>query len=434
MPQLLFLILLVFAAGLFTRNILKIRSNILLGQATNRSDHPAKRWKMMLKVALGQSKMGKRPVAAFLHLLVYTGFVIINIEFLEIIIDGIFGTHRIFAVQLGSLYNLLIGTFEVLALLVLLSCVVFLIRRNIIRLKRFSGLEMTSWPKSDANYILIAEILLMAAFLIMNAADHQLQLAGNTHYLKAGSFPVSNLISPMLRLSTQNLVVLERCCWSFHITGILAFLNYLPYSKHLHILLAFPNTYYSNLKPQGEFTNMASVTQEVKAMLDPAFVPEQTQTVTRFGAKDATDFTWKNLLDAYTCTECGRCTSVCPANNTGKLLSPRKIMMDTRDRITEIGRNKNKGDASFTNEKSLLDNYISREEIWACTTCNACVEACPVNINPLDIITQLRQFIVMEETKAPASLNNMFSNVENNSAPWKYSNADRLNWAKEFEI
>ncbi len=431
MAQILFLILLLFAAALFTHNVSKIRRNILLGKPADYSDQTAKRWKTMIKVALGQSKMGKRPIAAFLHLLVYAGFVIINIEVLEIAIDGVFGTHRIFAAPFGSMYNLLIGTFEILALLVLLSCIVFLIRRNILKLKRFSGMEMTSWPKSDANYILIAEILLMSAFLLMNAADHQLQLAGNTHYIKAGAFPVSSWFAPMLPLSTQNLILLERGCWWFHILGILAFLNYLPYSKHLHIVLAFPNTYYSRFNPQGEFENMASVNQEVKAMLDPTFVPQTTETTTRFGAKDATDLTWKNLLDAYTCTECGRCTLVCPANLTGKLLSPRKIMMDTRDRITAIGKNLDDKNASFTDEKTLLDGYISREEIWACTTCNACVEACPVNINPLEIITALRQYAVMEEAKAPASLNNMFSNVENNSAPWKYSNADRLNWAHE---
>jgi len=429
MAQIIFILLAAAAIVLFTRNVLKVRRNILLGQALDRSDQPAKRWKTMLKVALGQSKMGKRPVAALLHLLVYAGFIIINIEVLEIAIDGIFGTHRIFA-GLGSLYNFLIGSFEILALLVLLSCIIFLVRRNIIKLKRFSGTEMTFWPKNDANYILIVEILLMTAFLMMNAADHQLQLQNNPHYIRAGAFPVSNLFGSMLLLSTQNLIVLERFCWWFHITGIFAFLNYLPYSKHFHILLAFPNTYFSNLNPQGKLNNMASVTPEVKAMLDPSFTPPATE-ISRFGAKDATDLSWKNLMDAYTCTECGRCTAVCPANITGKLLSPRKIMMDTRDRITEIGRNLDKHDASFTDEKSLLDTYISQEEIWACTSCNACVEACPVNINPLEIITELRRFAVMEESKAPQSLNNMFSNLENNGAPWKYAAADRLNWLEE---
>jgi heterodisulfide reductase subunit C len=429
--QLLFTLILVFAIFLFSKNAGKIRRNILLGRDTDRSDNPALRWKTMAKIALGQTKMVKRPVAAILHFFIYVGFIIINIEVLEIMIDGVFGSHRIFSQPLGSLYGLLIGSFEVLALLVLVACISFLCRRNIIRLKRFSGVEMTTWPKSDANYILIIEILLMTAFLTMNAADHKLQLLGFGHYIHAGSFPVSNFLAPLLPDGAGSLEMIERGCWWFHIIGILAFLNYLPYSKHFHIILAFPNTYYSNLNAKGKFTNMASVTNEVKAMLDPSFVPENTGEPGRFGAKDATDLTWKNLMEAYTCTECGRCTSVCPANLTGKLLSPRKIMMDTRDRITEVGNNIDKNGKDFKDDRSLLDTYISREEIWACTTCNACVEACPVNINPLEIITELRQYIVMEESQAPASLNNMFGNVENNGAPWKYSNADRLNWAKE---
>jgi len=286
---------------------------------------------------------------------------------------------------------------------------------------------MTEWPRSDANYILIIEILLMTAFLTMNAADHKLQLLSYAHYIKAGSFPVSTFLSPLLPDNAASLEMIERGCWWFHIIGILAFMNYLPYSKHFHILLAFPNTYYSNLNPKGKFTNMASVTNEVKAMLDPSFVPEPAE-VSRFGAKDVTDLTWKNLMEAYTCTECGRCTSVCPANQTGKLLSPRKIMMDTRDRITEMGKGIDKNGKDFKDDKSLLDNYITREELWACTTCNACTDACPVNINPLEIITEMRRYIVMEESQAPASLNNMFGNVENNGAPWKYSAADRFNW------
>jgi heterodisulfide reductase subunit C len=289
---------------------------------------------------------------------------------------------------------------------------------------------MTAWPKSDANYILITEILLMTAFLTMNAADYKLQLLHFSHYVKAGSFPIGSLIAPLLPDSAQALAIIERVCWWFHIVGILLFLNYLPYSKHFHILLAFPNTYYSNLNTKGNFTNMASVTNEVKAMLDPTFVPENLE-VSRFGAKDATDLTWKNLMDAYTCTECGRCTSVCPANITGKLLSPRKIMMDTRDRITEVGNNIDLHGKDHQDGKALLDDYITREELWACTTCNACVEACPVNIDPLAIITEMRRYIVMEESQAPASLNNMFGNVENNGAPWKYSNADRFNWVEK---
>lgn len=427
--QAIFIIILAAAIYLFAKNAGKIRRNILLGKDVDRTDQPALRWKTMAKVALGQTKMVKRPVAAVMHFFIYVGFIIINLEVLEIMIDGVFGSHRIFSGFLGGLYNLLIGGFEILAVLVLIACVVFLCRRNIVRLKRFSGTEMTQWPKSDANYILCIEILLMAAFLTMNAADHKLQLLNFEHYIKAGSFPISSWIAPILPDSASALLVLERGCWWFHIIGILAFLNYLPYSKHFHILLAFPNVYYSNLNPKGKFTNMASVTNEVKAMLDPSFVPENTGEPARFGVKDVTDLTWKNLMEAYTCTECGRCTSVCPANITGKLLSPRKIMMDTRDRITEVGNNLDKHGKDYDDGKTLLDNYITREELWACTTCNACVEACPVNINPLEIITEMRRYAVMEESQAPASLNNMFGNVENNGAPWKYSQADRLNWA-----
>ncbi|MGY3213294.1 4Fe-4S dicluster domain-containing protein [Mucilaginibacter sp. HD30] len=427
MGQIIFFILLAAAVFLFSKNVGRIRRNILLGKDIDRSDRPADRWKTMALVALGQTKMVKRPVAAIMHFFIYVGFIIINIEVLEILIDGLFGSHRIFSKPLGSLYGILIGGFEVLALLVLTACVVFLARRNIIRLKRFSGVEMTAWPKSDANYILFIEICLMTAFLTMNAADYKLQALHFGHYIAAGNFPVSSLLAPLLPSSAQALVIVERICWWFHIIGILAFLNYLPYSKHFHILLAFPNTWYSNLDVKGKFSNMASVTNEVKAMLDPSFVPDSAEPG-RFGAKDATDLTWKNLMDAYTCTECGRCTSVCPANITGKLLSPRKIMMDTRDRITEIGINIDKQGREYKDDKTLLDSYITREELWACTTCNACVEACPVNIDPLNIIMQMRQYIVMEESQAPASLNNMFGNVENNGAPWKYSNADRLNW------
>jgi heterodisulfide reductase subunit C len=427
--QLIFILILSAAVYLFGKNVSKIRRNILLGRDADRSDNPALRWKTMAKVALGQTKMVKRPFAAILHLFVYVGFIIINLEVMEIMIDGVFGSHRIFSKPLGGLYSLLIGSFEILAILVLVSCVVFLGRRNIAKLKRFTGVEMTSWPKSDANYILITEILLMSAFLTMNAADHKLQLLNFGHYIQAGSFPISSFLDPLLPDSTGALEMIERGCWWFHIIGILAFLNYLPYSKHFHIMLAFPNTYYSNLNPKGKFNNMASVTGEVKAMLDPTFVPEPAGEPGRFGVKDVTDLTWKNLMEAYTCTECGRCTSVCPANITGKLLSPRKIMMDTRDRITEVGNGIDKQGKDFKDDKSLLDTYITREEIWACTSCNACVEACPVNINPLEIIVGLRQYAVMEESQAPASINNMFGNVENNGAPWKYSNADRLNWA-----
>lgn len=430
LSQVIFLLFVIAASIWFSINVRKIIRNINLGRPIDRSDRPAERFMTMLKIAFGQTKMTKRPTAAILHFFVYVGFIIINLEVLEIIIDGLFGTHRVFASPLGGLYNVLIGSFEILAALVLIGVIAFYARRNFLNIKRFSGVEMTNWPRSDANYILIIETLLMIAFLTMNAADYRLQQLGSLHYITAGAFPVSSLIAPLLPDSESALFMIERSAWWFHIIGILAFLNYLPYSKHFHIILAFPNTYYSNLEPKGKFINMPSVTNEVKAMLDPSFIPEPVAEGSRFGAKDITDLTWKNLMEAYTCTECGRCTSVCPANITGKLLSPRKIMMDTRDRMEEIGRNLDKHGNDFKDEKSLLNDYISQEEIWACTTCNACTEACPINIDPLAIIVELRRYSVMEESQASASLNNMFGNVENNGAPWKYSPSDRLNWAE----
>ncbi len=429
--QLIFFLLFIAAITLFIKNVRKIIRNINLGLPVDRSDRKAERWKIMFKVAFGQTKMFARPIPAILHFTVYAGFIIINIEVLEIIIDGLFGTHRILAPILGSFYNFIIASFEWLALGVILACIVFLIRRNAINLRRFSGLEMTKWPKSDANLILIIEILLMSAFLKMNAADLQLQQMASAHYVAAGAFPVSSMFASLMPQNEGSLILIERICWWFHIIGIFAFLNYLPYSKHLHIVLAFPNTWFSKLEPKGELNNMPAVTNEVKAMLDPSYLVPPTNAPARFGAKDVNDLSWKSLMEAYTCTECGRCTSECPANITGKLLSPRKIMMDTRDRLTELGNNIDIHGKDHNDGKSLLDNYISREEIWACTSCNACTMACPVNIDPLAIILELRRYIVMEESKAPASLNTMFGNVENNGAPWKYSPADRLNWGKE---
>lgn len=428
--QFIFFLIAAFAIGYFAKNVQTIIRNIQLGRAFDRSDRPADRFSVLLRVAFGQSKMVKRPVAAILHFFVYVGFVVINLEVLEIVIDGLFGTHRIFFGPLAGFYAVLIGVFEILAFLVLASVVVFYGRRNWLKLRRFKGVEMTKWPLTDANIILITETFLMAAFLTMNAADYRLQQLGQAHYTVVGAFPISVWIAPFLPDSATLLVIIERFCWWFHIVGIFAFLNYLPYSKHFHILMAFPNTYFSNLEPKGEFTNMASVTNEVKAMIDPTHVPEPVAEGSRFGAKDVNDLTWKNLMDAYTCTECGRCTSVCPANLTGKLLSPRKIMMDTRDRLTEVGKNIDLHGKDHIDGKSLLDNYISREEIWACTTCNACTDACPINIDPLSIIVELRRFATMEEANVPGSLNNMFGNIENNGAPWKYAPSDRLNWAK----
>ena len=432
--NIIFILIFVFAVSLFIINLRKIISNIKLGKDIDRSDNKRLRFRNMVRVAFGQSKMFNRPIAAFLHLLIYVGFVIINIEVVEIIIDGIFGTHRFLAHIINeNLYSFLIASFEILAFLVLFSCFAFLSRRNIIRIKRFFGNEMTSWPKTDANLILIFEILLMFAFILMNTSDQILQSRNIDHYITAGAFPISSLIVPFLdNLTTSNLIFIERFTWWFHILGILAFLNYVLISKHLHIFFAFPSTYYANLNKLGKFDNLDSVTNEVKLMLDPnadPFAAPQNQnqsTVSLFGAKDATDLNWVQLLNSYSCTECGRCSSVCPANQTGKLLSPRKIMMDTRDRIEEIGKLKDKKD-----NKSLLGDYVTKEELWACTTCNACTDACPINLDPLSIIVDLRRYLVMEESAAPTELNNMFSNVENNGAPWQFPAADRLKWLDE---
>ncbi len=390
----------------------------------------------MIRVALGQSKMTKRPIAGILHIIVYAGFIIMNIELLEIITDGIIGTHRIFAPFLGSFYNFIISFFEIFAILIIVSVIIFWVRRNIIRLKRFLNPEMKGWPKRDADFILYFELILMTLFLSMNATDLLLQEANHPNYIRAGSFPVSSFLKPIFSsINIDSLIVMERIFWWSHILGIFIFLNYLYYSKHLHIILAFPNTYFSNLNPIGYFKNNELVTREVNLMLDPNTDPyargSTNQTQEKFGVSDANDLTWIQLLNAYTCTECGRCTSECPANQTGKKLSPRKIMMDTRDRIEEIGEKIDKGLEINGGGKQLLDGYISREEIWACTSCNACVEACPLDIDPLSIIMDLRQYLVMENSAAPNDLNNMMSNIENNGAPWPFSNQDRVLWVKE---
>ena len=432
LSNIIFLLTFVIAISFFVKNLNKIISNIKLGKDINRSDNKDIRLKNMLRIALGQSKMFDRPIAAFLHLLIYVGFVIINIEVIEIIIDGVFGTHRFLAHIISpKLYSFLIATFEILAFLVLFSCLIFLIRRNILKLKRFFGKEMTKWPKTDANLILIFEIFLMSAFFLMNAADQILQSKGVSHYLIAGSFPISSFFVGLLDgFSIETLILIERATWWFHILGILGFLNYVLISKHLHIFFAFPSTYYANINKLGKIDNLSSVTKEVKLMLDPNADPftntESTENVSvaLFGARDATDLNWVRLLNSYSCTECGRCSSVCPANQTGKLLSPRKVMMDTRDRIEDIGNNKNEG-------KFLLGDYISNEELWACTTCNACTDACPINLDPMSIIVDLRRYLVMEQSSAPTELNNMFSNIENNGAPWQFPAADRLKWIEE---
>lgn len=437
--NIIFFVALVLGFGLFFKSLKEIYRNIQLGKESNRSDQKSKRWETMAKVALGQSKMGKRPVAGFFHVIVYVGFVIINIELLEIIVDGIFGTHRFLASVFGnSLYAAFTATLEILALLVVIAVVVFFIRRNFYGVKRLTMKELFGWPKHDANWILIIEFALMVAFLTMNASDWVLQ---QREVLAAhGSFPISsNLLGPIFQnFGDGALIYTERGAWWFHFIGILFFMNYLYYSKHLHIILAFPNTWFANLEPKGKFNNLDSVTAEIKLMMDPNADPyaagpdaDPNAVPEKFGASDIFDLKQVQLLNAYSCTECGRCTAVCPANITGKKLSPRKIMMDTRDRIEEVGKNINKNGKFVDDGKKLLDDHIQREELWACTTCNACVEACPILIDPLSIIVEMRRFLVMEQSAAPQELNQMMTNIENNAAPWQYNQADRLKWAQE---
>ena len=440
LPNVLFVLLLGVAVGLFAKNVKKINRNIQLGRQIDRSDRSNERWGNMVRIALGQSKMVKRPLAGILHIVVYIGFILINIELLEIVVDGILGTHRIFAPYLGGFYNILIGSFEILAALVLVAVIIFWCRRNVIRLQRFWKDEMKGWPKLDADLILYFEIVLMGLFLTMNGADLAIQtyFPEATHYMQAGAFPVSQFLLPFFEGNElSSLILVERTAWWMHIIGIFIFLNYLYYSKHLHILLAFPNTYFSNLNPKGQFGNNPNVTSEVQLMMDPNADPyaagDESAEVEKFGASDVMDLNRIQLLNAYTCTECGRCTSECPANQTGKKLSPRKVMMDTRDRLTEVGDNIEKNKGTFIEDgKQLLGDYISHEELWACTSCNACVEACPVDIDPLSIIMDMRQYLIMEESAGPSDLNNMMSNIENNGAPWPFNQQDRANWAKEL--
>ncbi len=435
-PQVLFLILSGIAVFLFSKKAREIRRNILLGKDEDFNDNKPLRWKNLVLLALGQKKMFKNPTVAIMHLIIYAGFIIINIEVLEIVLDGVLGKHRLFASIIpAGLYSFLINFFEILAVGVTVVCVVFLVRRNVIKLKRFISKDLNGWPRSDANYILITEIVLMSLFLTMNATDTILQGRAGTHYAEhtTGSFVFSSMLHPLFAsLSTGSLEMIERTCWWLHIAGIFAFLNYLPYSKHLHVLLAFPNAYYARLEPQGKMKNMPSVQNEVLYAMQPEMAPTDAAPPARFGAKDVFDLSWKSLLDAYSCTECGRCSTECPANSTGKLLSPRSIMMKTRDRLEEVGKNINQNKEFKDDNKSLLHDYISVEELRACTTCNACVEACPVSISPLEIIVELRRSLIMEESNAPQEWNGTFSNIENNFAPWKFSPDERDKWAEEM--
>ena len=421
LPNIIFSVILIISLGFFVRNIKRLRRNINFGKGqTEIIEDSPQRWKNMIRIALGQSKMVRRPIAGILHIVVYLGFIIINIELIEIIIDGIFGTHRIFS-SIGALYGILIGLFEIFAILVLIAVLIFWTRRNLTRIKRFYETKMMGWPKLDADLILYFEIVLMSLFLLMNATDVEFQNMNNGNL-------ISGLIYPFFEgFSSETLHILERTFWWSHIVGILIFLNYLYYSKHLHIILAFPNTFYGSLESSGKLNNMKSVTNEVNIMMGKTSESDTLDDI-NFGASDVKDLSWLQLLNAYSCTECGRCTSSCPANITGKKLSPRKIMMDVRDRIEEVGRNIDKNGSFKDDNKKLLVDYISKEELWACTSCNACVEECPISINPLSIIMDMRRHLIMEESSAPIELNNMMNNIENNGAPWPYNQQDRLNW------
>ncbi len=431
LQQIVFILTLGSVGFFIRKRVLRIRDNIQLGKKKEITDHKNERLSNMLLVAFGQKKMFKRIIPATLHFFIYVGFLVINLEVLEFIIDGIFGTHRIFAPYLGGFYNVLMNIFEFLAIAVLMACLSFLIRRNILKVPRFWSAEMTSWPRLDANLILITEIILMCAILTMNASDQILQTQVE-HYVPTGSLFFSSFFKSTLQhLNTSTLILIERFCWWFHILGILGFTIYITYSKHLHIFLAFPNTYYAKLEAKGHINNMPVVTNEVKSMLGLAPAPTAPAEPGRFGAKDINDLSWSNLMAAYACTECGRCTSECPANLTGKKLSPRKIMMDTRDRMEEVGRSLEKKGPGLNDGKTLLHDFITKEEINACTSCNACVEACPVMINPMEIILELRRYVAMEESGSPAQWNSMFQNIETNFAPWKFPSSDRYNWAQK---
>ena len=434
LPNIIFSFLLVISLGFFGRNIKKLIRVINLGKRVDRSDNPAKRLSNMIRIALGQSKMVTKPISGALHVIVYLGFIIINIEVLEILIDGITGSHRFFSKYFNTtIYNFLIASFEIFALLVLISVIIFWTRRNLLKIKRFLSSEMKGWPKFDADNILYFEVVLMMLFLSMNATDLILQERNFEGYYSAGSFPVSSFMVPIFdSFTTSTVFLLERIFWWSHIIGIFFFLNYLYYSKHLHILLAFPNTYYANLEEKGKFDVLESVKNEVLLMFYPEKASQNNQSVDKFGASDVLDLNWVQLMNAYSCTECGRCTSECPANLTGKKLSPRKIMMDTRDRLEKVSKNISNNNGKFVDDGDrLLDNYISKEELWACTSCNACVEACPINIDPLSIIMDMRQYLIMEESSAHPDLNNMMNNIENNGAPWPYNQQDRELWIQE---
>jgi len=434
--NILFILVLLVAIYFFVVSLKRISQNIKRGRNKEISDSKPRRWNTMFRVAFGQSKMMVKPIPGILHFIIYASFILINIEVVEILIDGIFGTHRILSFA-GGFYNFLIAFFEILAFLSLIAALAFLWRRNVMNISRFKSPDLKGWPFLDANIILFFELVLMSAIILMNASDLKLQNLDAPGFHHVGYFPVAQYLVGFLPDNISTLLIIERTTWWIHIIGILIFLNYIPFSKHLHLFLAFPNTYYSNLSPLGKLDNLQSVTDEVKLMLDPnadpfaAPAPDANAEPVKFGVEDVSDLSWKNLLDGYTCSECGRCTAMCPANLTGKKLSPREILMSVRDRTEVWGKSFKNENKEEPDKKVLLDNYISQEELWACNTCNACTDACPINIDPLKVILDMRRFLVLEQSKIPAELATMFNNIENNGAPWQFSQADRLNWRDE---
>ena len=424
--------LLFFGVSFFSyKKYHRIYLNIKLGKDYSNTNPTSEKLKNMALIALGQKKMFSRPIPAIFHFFIYVAFVFTQLELLEILLDGFTGSHRMIGHALldscPALYSTLINLIEILSLLALIATFIFLSRRNLLKLPRLNMDELKGWPMKDANIILIGEIILVFGIFLMNSAESAWLINSNGtgyHFILSSVFALL-----FISFSADTLQMLSQLGWWLHLIGIFGFILYLPYSKHLHILLAFPNAYLTNPNAKGQINYMPEIYNEIKSMMGEAVEASDPNAIPKFGARDIIDLSQKNLLDAYACTECGRCTSACPANQTGKKLSPRKIMMDTRDRMEEVGRLMEANNNEWKDDgKSLLHNYISVEELRGCTTCNACVEECPVNISPLDIIVQLRRNLIMEESNSPQEWNGMFGNIENNGAPWKFAQSERANW------